>query len=360
MNFEVRIQFEFSLSFCSDNNDDNNNNNSNNTIRLAGKLLASREHKSSLLVRISLTVQSLLAKSQQLEQTTTTATSRRVVSKLRYSKQVSAGNSIQRHQGRATSGTKRAPALAHRRTELHDNDLLLDTNSNTRGEQKQYQLDEGLCEQHMHNRRLSVAPFNCSVDEEDELEVCNDDYNYEELDQNQIQHQLGPDQPTARVGSAATIASTETLNYIRMATVRPISPQYQHTLDCAISLAKELASKNMADSGDSSPKTPNSPDKKRFNFKLKHYGKSFSEASANIRDIESSISDGARQAYKSLVERGPYNQSYEHQQHQHHQNQHHHSGYHDDFTPSPASAAASSRHFKHMGISTFSVKKSFF
>lgn len=90
-----------------------------------------------------------------------------------------------------------------------------------------------------------------------------------------------------------------------MANVRPISPQYQHTLDSAISLAKELASKNMADSRESSPKTPNSPDKKKFNFKLKHFSKSFSEALANIRDIESSISYEAKQAYSKLLEKGP-------------------------------------------------------
>lgn len=96
-------------------------------------------------------------------------------------------------------------------------------------------------------------------------------------------------------------------NEVSMATVRPISPQYQHTLDSAISLAKELASKNMADSGESSPRTPNSPDKKRFNFKLKHFSKSFSEVSANIRDIESSISNDEKQAYDMLIGgRGPF------------------------------------------------------
>jgi len=137
-----------------------------------------------------------------------------------------------------------------------------------------------------------------------------------------------------------------------MATVRPISPQYQHTLDSAISLAKELASKNMADSGESSPKTPNSPDKRRFNFKLKHFSKSFSEASANIRDIESSISYEAKQAYKSLVERGPYNSFSNHQHHTHTIGTHMHHGQYtnDDFS--------SSNKMKHVG--TFTMKKSFF
>lgn len=151
-----------------------------------------------------------------------------------------------------------------------------------------------------------------------------------------------------------------------MATVRPISPQYQHTLDSAISLAKELASKNMADSSEPSPKTPNSPDKKRFNFKLpKHFGKSYSEASANIRDIESSISNEARQAYKSLVEWGPYNSYTNHSpsQHSHHtlsshaQNSAAAAHYaNDDFSPS----FSSSSKIKHVSASTFSLKKPFF
>lgn len=166
-----------------------------------------------------------------------------------------------------------------------------------------------------------------------------------------------------------------------MATVRPISPQYQHTLDSAISLAKELASKNMADSGESSPKTPNSPDKKRFNFKLKHFSKSFSKASANIRDIESSISSEAKQAYKSLVERGPFKSyptsdpfQYNHDHHHHHHLHHHHhhhqhsavSGHshntpytNDDFSPT-FHTNNTNKINKHVSASTFSVKKSFF
>lgn len=152
-----------------------------------------------------------------------------------------------------------------------------------------------------------------------------------------------------------------------MATVRPISPQYQHTLDSAISLAKELASKNMVDSGENSPKTPNSPDKKRFNFKLKHFSKTFSEASANIRDIESSITHEAKQAYKSLVERGQFN-SYSSGDSRYHNNlRNFHSALrspggtsqfaNDEFSPT---SVASSNKIKHVSASTFSVKKSFF
>lgn len=174
--------------------------------------------------------------------------------------------------------------------------------------------------------------------------------------------------------------STETnqTKHLAMATVRPISPQYQHTLDSAIMLAKELASKNMADSGDSSPKTPNSPDKKRFNFKLKHFSKSYSEASANIRDIESSISEEAKRAYKSLVEGGPYHHSHHHQHSSHtfggrgshfssgngFQSQHSpHAHYENDDFLTPTITPTSSK-FKYSrggsGCSTFSVKKSFF
>lgn len=178
-----------------------------------------------------------------------------------------------------------------------------------------------------------------------------------------------------------------------MATVRPISPQYQHTLDSAISLAKELASKNMADSSETSPKTPNSPDKKRFSFKLKHFGKSFSEASANIRDIESSITHKAKEAYESLIENGPYNSSsyssvtgYQptsssnsnsnsyNDNHHHHHHHYHHNCFHrhhntigpqhtlaghfasDDFSPS----FPSSNKMKHVSASTFSMKRAFF
>lgn len=158
-----------------------------------------------------------------------------------------------------------------------------------------------------------------------------------------------------------------------MATVRPISPQYQHTLDSAISLAKELASKNMADSSETSPKTPNSPDKKRFNFKLKHFSKSFSDASANIRDIESSISHKAKEAYESLIENGPYN-SYSSGYPSSYNEHHHHNYFHrhhntigpqhtlaghfasDDFSPS----FPSSNKMKHVSASTFSVKRAFF
>lgn len=151
-----------------------------------------------------------------------------------------------------------------------------------------------------------------------------------------------------------------------MATVRPISPQYQHTLDSAISLAKELASKNMAESGESSPKTPNSPDKKRFNFKLKHFSKSFSEASANIRDIESTISYEAKEAYKTLIERGPYNTS----RHLHNFNHNFNNQQYNTISPHSAvapyandddfSPSFSTSKVKHVSASTFSLKKSFF
>jgi len=110
----------------------------------------------------------------------------------------------------------------------------------------------------------------------------------------------------------------EQTKHLAMATVRPISPRNQETLDLAISLAKEWASKSIADSGESSPKTPNSPDKRRFNFKFKPFSKSFSEASANIRDIESSISSEEKQAYNSLIENGQFNNISSSANHHHH------------------------------------------
>lgn len=152
--------------------------------------------------------------------------------------------------------------------------------------------------------------------------------------------------------------------HLAMATLRPISPQYQHTLDSAISLSKELASKNMADSGESSPKTPNSPDKKRFNFKLKHYSKSYSEASASIRDIESSISDEAKEAYKSLVDGGQFNWSHQPfgysgggRSFNSYRNSPSARDYANDDFPTPTTPPATTSKFKY---STFSVKKSFF
>lgn len=184
---------------------------------------------------------------------------------------------------------------------------------------------------------------------------------------------LDPASQLSRRGSSGFFTSNEqqttSEDTIKMATVRPISPHNQHTLDSAISLAKELASKNMGlDSGESSPKTPTSPDKKRFNFKLKQLTKSFSEASNNIRDIESTISDEAKQAYKSLVERGAYhsgcqnspfsghlNNSYQQHNHGSHTSHHGMALYgSEEFSPSFHNPTK----FKHM--SAFSVKKSFF
>ncbi|XP_050716113.1 activated Cdc42 kinase-like isoform X2 [Eriocheir sinensis] len=111
----------------------------------------------------------------------------------------------------------------------------------------------------------------------------------------------------------------------KQATVKPISAADQRTLDSAIAMANELASKSMSELDcnqesppDSegmpdSPITPSSPTKhpggSRFSFKFstkgspKHERRHFSAEAASIPDIQSSISEEAREVYNSLVER---------------------------------------------------------
>lgn len=84
----------------------------------------------------------------------------------------------------------------------------------------------------------------------------------------------------AAIGSEAPPAREQ----LPMATVRPSSALYRHTL---ISLAKESASRNAADSGEPAAETPNSADKRRFSFKLTRLDRSYScEASASISHTE--------------------------------------------------------------------------
>ncbi|XP_071534269.1 activated Cdc42 kinase-like isoform X2 [Panulirus ornatus] len=110
----------------------------------------------------------------------------------------------------------------------------------------------------------------------------------------------------------------------KQAMVKPISAADQRTLDSAIAMANELASKSMleldcnqessADSegGPDSPITPSSPTKhggSRFSFKFSSKGspkperRHFSAEAASIPDIQSSISEEAKEVYNSLVER---------------------------------------------------------
>ncbi|XP_064083592.1 activated Cdc42 kinase-like isoform X2 [Macrobrachium nipponense] len=111
----------------------------------------------------------------------------------------------------------------------------------------------------------------------------------------------------------------------KQAVVKPISATDSKTLDSAIAMANELASKSMleldsnlessADSDgaqDSPPVTPSSPSKQggsRFSFKFPSKGspkperRHFSVEAASIPDIQSSISEEAKEVYNSLVDR---------------------------------------------------------
>lgn len=100
------------------------------------------------------------------------------------------------------------------------------------------------------------------------------------------------------------------------ALVKPISAADQQTLDSAIAIAKELASKSLLDlesrsDNDTtpleSPKTPSSPFKRKFSFKFKTSPKAdrrnFSEEAEAIPDIQDIITEEAKEAYNSLVEK---------------------------------------------------------
>ncbi|XP_054719858.1 activated Cdc42 kinase-like [Uloborus diversus] len=100
------------------------------------------------------------------------------------------------------------------------------------------------------------------------------------------------------------------------ALVKPISSADEHTIDSAIALSKELASKSFLDlesrsDNDTpldSPKTPTSPFKRKFSFKFKTSPKAdrrnFSEEAEAIPDIQDIITDEAKEAYNSLVQKG--------------------------------------------------------
>ncbi|XP_015790964.1 tyrosine-protein kinase PR2 isoform X1 [Tetranychus urticae] len=106
-------------------------------------------------------------------------------------------------------------------------------------------------------------------------------------------------------------------------TVKPISPAEEQNLDSAIAMAKELATLSMMEfefkpvtelksvgenSYSDSPRTPTSPNKKKFSFKFKNSPKverkNFSEKAGNISDIQSMLTEEAKSAYSSLIEKG--------------------------------------------------------
>ncbi|KAG1661241.1 Activated Cdc42 kinase-like [Nymphon striatum] len=98
-------------------------------------------------------------------------------------------------------------------------------------------------------------------------------------------------------------------------TVKPISASDQKTLDEAIAMANELASFSLQnidgsefDNRNDSPKTPSSPNKRKFSFKFpknspKAERRNFTEEAESITHIEESLSEGAKQAYTSLIEK---------------------------------------------------------
>ncbi|XP_071450901.1 activated Cdc42 kinase-like [Hetaerina americana] len=145
----------------------------------------------------------------------------------------------------------------------------------------------------------------------------------------------------------------------KQATVKPISAADQKTLESAIAMATEMASRSMleADGGgmlDSSrgdaldsppntPRTPASPSRRKFSFKFssgvkggvsggngspKAERRNFAEEAASIQDIQSTLTEEAKAVYNSLVEQPalpaitPSIPHHHHHSHQHHHHQH--------------------------------------
>ncbi|KAJ1528736.1 hypothetical protein ONE63_007126 [Megalurothrips usitatus] len=104
--------------------------------------------------------------------------------------------------------------------------------------------------------------------------------------------------------------------------VKPISASDERTLDSAIAMVNEIAARSMEGSGhgDDSPKTPASPNKRKFSFRFppthtvshtRHASlsrgsnderRNFTEEAASIQDIQSTLSPEAKAVYSSLVE----------------------------------------------------------
>lgn len=98
--------------------------------------------------------------------------------------------------------------------------------------------------------------------------------------------------------------------------VKHISEAEQNELESAIAMAKDIASRTMLEdeldlAKNDSPKTPNSPNKRKFSFKFPTHKSSpkgdrrtFSEETESIGNIIESITPEAKEAYLSLVEKG--------------------------------------------------------
>ncbi|XP_034238615.1 activated Cdc42 kinase-like isoform X4 [Thrips palmi] len=105
--------------------------------------------------------------------------------------------------------------------------------------------------------------------------------------------------------------------------VKPISASDERTLDSAIAMVNEIAARSMEGSGhgDDSPKTPASPNKRKFSFRFppshtttshtRHASlsrgssderRNFTAEAASIPDMQSTLSAEAKAVYSSLVE----------------------------------------------------------
>lgn len=122
--------------------------------------------------------------------------------------------------------------------------------------------------------------------------------------------------PKADAGQPSSRVATLTSPKRKQATVKPISAAEEQRLETAIAMAKEMANRSMqemdrrseSDGAQDSPRTPSSPSKRKFSFKFKQSPKlerrTFSEEAEAIPDIQDSLTEEAKEAYSSLVEKG--------------------------------------------------------
>ncbi|CAH0753254.1 unnamed protein product [Bemisia tabaci] len=125
------------------------------------------------------------------------------------------------------------------------------------------------------------------------------------------------------------IAASLTKSKKKQATVKPISAADEKALDSAIALANEIAACSMNDldngtsqHGPDSPRTPASPNKRKFSFRFptplvsgalsKHSqrteGHTFTDEAASIPDIQNCLSTEAKAVYDSLIEKAELSQ----------------------------------------------------
>ncbi|XP_060843490.1 activated Cdc42 kinase-like isoform X3 [Rhopalosiphum padi] len=118
---------------------------------------------------------------------------------------------------------------------------------------------------------------------------------------------------------AATIAAAvNSKSKKKQATVKPISASDEKSLDSAIAMANEMASRSMGSDIEQPhhqiPESPSSPSKRKFMFKFpppigsitktpKHEIKTFTDEAASIPDIQGCLTEEAKQAYNGLIEK---------------------------------------------------------